>query len=119
MASRDSHLSKTREIAQFVQHLETSRFPEWGIVGIFYWALHLTDAWLAEELSIHPTNHINRNNLVREYLPEIAINYSALYILGRRARYETTSMTDSQYNQAYVEHFEPLQAYLSHLLQVL
>ena len=80
--------AKARQIEEFLEYLDISRFSEWGIVALFYQSLHLFDAWLAQEFSIHPMSHPRRNAFMAERLPDTAIQYRVLYDYSRAARYE-------------------------------
>jgi hypothetical protein len=72
----------------------TSVYPDWEIVMLFYCAVHAVDSFF-DTSSIpntfrHPKKHKIRNKLVAKHLSQIAGDYGLLYQLGRTARYDAT-----------------------------
>ena len=91
MAQKAEHLQKAQHNEDFSDCVATldgpASFDDWEAVAIFYAALQLVDAKLADH-SIHPDNHAERFSAVHDQFRMIWAEYSALYNLAREARYK-------------------------------
>lgn len=90
MPSDQVHLFKLRitEDAHNALQPNSNKHPDWVVITAFYQALHWVDAFLAKTQR-HPTNHVERNNEVKNDVDLKAIkrNYRRLYRASRFARY--------------------------------
>lgn len=96
MGDTSFHIKKAERNEQFFQsnNLSASPFNEWGVVVLFYSAMHYADAMLAQEFGRssqyrHPGNHPQRNAGVARSLTLGAIynDYMDLYDRSIDARY--------------------------------
>lgn len=76
----------------------SSEFPDWEIIGIFYSALHYMNLFLSKRYSVKIEDigsHKKRNEYIfNNCNKKIAIAYKTLYDLSREARYQFTDVSD-------------------------
>lgn len=68
----------------------TPPHDDWVITIAFYSALHLVDAYLAEEMNRTPESHRERNQVLRGHplLSSISPEYNSLRSASERVRYQ-------------------------------
>lgn len=117
MGDVNFHIKKAERNEQFFQsnNLRASAFNEWGVVVLFYSAMHYADAVLAKEFgrtSIyqHPQKHTHRNRGVARSstLGTIYNDYKNLYDRSRDARYNRISFPAGFLNSLEITRFEPV-----------
>jgi len=101
MNSLDDHLGKARHNLAFLGSLDLSGddFADWGIVVLFYAALHVVRAALHARETDHGTSHPQTQRGVEEVFPENAArSYERLYSRSRLVRYDElrASLADFQ-----------------------
>jgi hypothetical protein len=94
------HLDQARHNEDLAQKLGSRPLEayDWAITVLFYSLLHFVDAYLLDRHNLTPGGHTamwkkgqrlpGRNDLVRQYLPQIYNEYKILYDASRLARYE-------------------------------
>lgn len=111
------HIKKAERNEQFFQshNLRASPFNEWGVVVLFYSAMHYVDAILAREIRLrpeyqHPQNHWERNTGVAQSLTLGAVykDYKLLYDRSLDARYNCISFKAGVLNSLENTGFEPV-----------
>ena len=68
--------------------LQNPQYTDWEITTIFYSACKLVDAQLVKNTKKRPSNHAERNRLVRTKFFEIHKEYYLLYRLSIMSRYD-------------------------------
>ncbi len=90
MPSKENHVTQARHNRQFwTSHdLDTTRFRDWVVTGIFYEAVHWVEAYLATK-GDHPTTHGQRNHAMQLYkdLDAVLVDYDVLKTESENARY--------------------------------
>jgi hypothetical protein len=117
MGDTNFHIKKAERNEQFFQsnNLRTSTFDEWGVVVLFYSAVHYVDAVLARETRLppnqqHPPEHWDRNTGVAQSLTlgHIFNDYMRLYDRSLDARYKLISFKAGVLNDLQTTCFEPV-----------
>ena len=68
--------------------LENPQYVDWEVTTVFYSACKLVDAQILQNNKRKPSNHLERNRLVKTEFPAIFEEYKYLYKLSISARYE-------------------------------
>ena len=68
--------------------LKNPQYLDWEITLIFYSAGKFLDAALLKNGKKRPSNHVQRNRLVKTEFPAISNEYNMLYRLSIESRYE-------------------------------
>jgi hypothetical protein len=115
MGDTNFHIKKAERNELFFQSLRASLFDEWGVVVLFYSALHYVDAILAREFRLppacqHPQEHNERNTGVAQSLTlgDIYKDYKLLYDRSLDARYRCISFQAGVLNNLETTSFEPV-----------
>lgn len=117
MGDTNFHIKKAERNEQFFQsnNLRASKFDEWGVVVLFYSAVHYVDAVLARETRLppewqHPQEHWERNTGVAQSLTlgDIYKDYKLLYDRSLDARYKCISFKAGVLNNLETTCFEPV-----------
>lgn len=117
MGDTTFHIKKAERNEDFFQsnNLGDSTFNEWGIVVLFYSAVHYVDAILAREIRLppeyqHPQDHWQRNTGVAQSLTlkDIYKDYKLLYDRSLDARYYRISFKACVLNNLKTTCFEPV-----------
>lgn len=112
MPSQETHLDQANMnegFAQFLLGEESSpAATDWAATALFYAALHLVDAYLANS-DHHPTTHKARGNWVAwtSALSSIYASYSALQHQSELARYYCQHPTKAQVIGLFEKHYSP------------
>ena len=104
MPTRNQHAQKAEHDEAFSRHvrdtLNAADFCDWEAIAVYYAALHLVDAKLANH-GVHPPDHAARRKAVAQHLNLILREYLALEQLARQARYEAgTQITEADVAKA-------------------
>lgn len=119
MGNTNFHVAKAQRNEQFFQsnNLRTSAFCEWGVVVLFYSAVHYVDAVLARETRLppnwqHPPEHWDRNTGVAQSLRlgHIYSLYKRLYDRSLDARYKLASFQAEVLSDLETTCFEPVKS---------
>ncbi len=89
MPENEKHLQQYRHNKDFVQKgiNDTMKFSDWYVVGLFYCAVHLMEAYLSK-LNMHSGSHSDRAEILRKHVDsDTYINYQCLYNMSIKARY--------------------------------
>ncbi len=80
----------------------TANFYDWRVTVAFYIAVHLVERVLYKECKVNSSNHTDRKNFIKSNpcLREIRSDYQQLYQMSRKARYECSSISSSEYKDA-------------------
>ena len=83
----------------FVAYIQnSSEFPDWEIIGIFYSALHYMNLFLSKRYNVKIEdigNHKKRNEYISNNCNQkIAIAYKTLYSLSCEARYQFSNVSN-------------------------
>ncbi len=85
------HLVQARQNYHLYQALKQgSQHLDWAVTVLFYTALHLAEAYLAENTSdafSRPRGHEERSAAIRRHLPQIYSDYQFLRTRSTWARY--------------------------------
>ena len=117
MGDTNFHIKKAQRNEDFFQsnNLRDSTFNEWGVVVLFYSAVHYVDAVLAREVRLHPEfqqpqNHEARNTGVARSLAlqDIYADYKLLYDRSLDARYHRISFEANFLKNLETTYFEPV-----------
>jgi hypothetical protein len=125
MAGRAAHLAKAGHNERFSDRLaemnaETERFEDWEVTSLFYAAVHLADAYLAN-LGGHPVSHVQpeagkvpgRNQLVRRHIPLVWPHYRQLQNLSHVERYDAEArIPRAQVDRARSREYEAVKCLL-------
>jgi hypothetical protein len=117
--SKDEHLEKAEGnegVADSIQPTSQARI-EWKLVIMFYAAMHYVEAYLDIAMMTHLRSHTTRDSwMAREAnLRKVATPYNHLKFYGYNARYEVTTFTTQDINDAmgYLAHIRTeLEPYL-------
>ncbi len=75
-------------------------FSDWKVVTLFYAALHLVEAVLADACELHGKNHQDREQLMRDHADLFSNDsrrtYNKLRSLSHKARYESVSVSAAE-----------------------
>lgn len=117
MPSKDAHMSKARSNDSLSAMLG-SKFSssDWGVTTLFYSALHLVDAYLAQgRFGQHPKDHGERHVAIAasDFLSQIHSQYRELESRSREARYNCFPFDPGFYNNLRQTKFEPLKTHLA------
>ena len=103
MAEFEQHIGKYRHNDNFVRFgISSARGPynDWEVTARFYASIHLIEAVLCKELSLHSPNHAawdsNMSDHPDLFPRECAKNYASLKALARKARYETGDISAAE-----------------------
>lgn len=80
----------------------TPLYQDWEITTMFYSVVHLVNAYLDIHLTKYPRTHNQREQLIDQYLQQIATDYYTLKDICQRARYlvETTKLQPNEITEA-------------------
>src|SRR5437588_7560509 len=85
------HLPQARDNYRLYQELKQGgQHLDWAVTVLFYTALHLAEAYLAETISsafARPKGHEERSAAIRKHLPQIYGDYQFLRTRSTWARY--------------------------------
>lgn len=86
----------------------------WGLVFLFYSALHLVQAYARLNTPNDvPGDHEDRNNYVAYYMPEgIAVKYTKLYSISRQVRYGPCRFELNKVLSIQADIFAPIRKHL-------
>lgn len=91
MAAKQEHIQKAQHNEDFSDCVGTlgasPQYHDWEAIAIFYSALHLVDAKLADQ-NVHPANHSERAREVSARLRLLSGPYGVLSNLAHLARYK-------------------------------
>jgi len=127
MGDDSFHCDKaTRNSDFFVSaNLDSTPFPEWAVVVLFYECLHYIDAILWKDTSLsadlrNPCDHWHRKEALRNcaQLSTVAPFYLSLYDRSRDSRYTKPQISASEYNKIKIRTAEPLRVKLKGLLGI-
>ena len=76
-----------RAFYEMVQATWPDRFHDWKINPLFYSGLHRINYWFVKETGWAPENHFERNQQIRNRMPQVRSDYMDLYMMSMRARY--------------------------------
>ena len=100
-----SHWKRADNDLQECRELLAQGQSRWAVVALFYSALHRVQTYLVQEAT-QPRSHVQRDQLVRQHLSQVADAYLRLKAVNEYARYEPTftigvaevqAMLDSEY----------------------
>lgn len=111
MPTRDEHLRQAERNEQFLNSINSSLFPEWRVVIMFYISLHYVDAFLAQR-AIHPRTHGDRLIQVRSTLRTVFFDYRRLLGRSEDARYNAVLFTEPEAQQLFDDEFTRVRSYL-------
>jgi hypothetical protein len=92
MGTRANHKEKADHIQEFLNSIDSARFPDWVVTAAFYKAVHLVEMLFATH-GRHSDNHRDRHDTLKRSFREIWKQYRPLYALSRRARYKVRSIS--------------------------
>ncbi len=120
MPPRDQHIQRAVDNEDFYHRRLDLREPidrSWGVVVLFYAALHWVDAYLATK-NIHPADHHVRDQYVgmEANLRRIGPSYQLLEDRSRDARYQLLPFTAPQIQDLETNHFVPIRDHVKRLL---
>ncbi len=116
MAKHKKHLSQAKYNRKFYEDIKHT-YQDWAITGLFYAALHLVDAYLAQKgISVedHKTRH-RYLQMIKDLKP-IYPDYRALYDHSVNARYKFVKLSTEEIVQAHDKYFVPLEKKITKLL---
>jgi hypothetical protein len=95
MPARNDHETQWDSNHRLLVQLERQNaFPDWVVTVAFYAALHSLERFLALR-NKHPTDHLDRKNLLLSYEPQLSHqilrDYLDMYSMSIAARYECIS----------------------------
>jgi hypothetical protein len=103
MANSNNHKEQVNQNGLCYDDLiKAGSYSDWCTTVLFYKALHMVDQYLAK-YGLHPTNHYDRYNFIRMYLPNIRIEYKQLYEASIKSRYGTDYLSAADKGKAYHE----------------
>lgn len=90
MPTRAEHLAQARSNQRFTAAIDAAIYPDWAIASMFYEAVHLIRAWLADrgEEDIRSHGQIRDLLLAYHFPHRFRAIYHDLETLSRDARYE-------------------------------
>jgi hypothetical protein len=122
MATVKEHVAQWQHNRKFAAQIDRE-FVDWQVIAIFYTALHIVDAALAN-LNVQVSDHTKRNQEIttNAALATIKYKYMNLYRICRVTRYDAdpTSWLPKKYNSVndLVEDLlRPIENYLFALIQ--
>ena len=127
MGDDSFHIEKAnRNLGFFTSSkLDSTSFPEWAVVVLFYECLHYLDAVLWNDTSLpiecrSPRDHLHRKIALSQCsrLSNIAPVYLALYDRSLDARYRELEITRSYYSRIKTRTADPLRSALKGLLGI-
>ena len=99
MPNKDAHIKKAQHNEQFylIFDLDKTIYRDWVVVGVFYTALHLIDAYLATK-NIHPFSHGMRDDWVKKTpeLDKIWCDYRDLKEFRMKASYKVYEFSSQE-----------------------
>ncbi len=120
MANQLDHINKARHNEAFATSINGTKYLDWVVNGIFYSALHYTEAYLAI-YDIHPDSHPVRNEFIREDRNLGWNFYRNMYRPLRddsyEARYNMRIFTSEEVNRDIISVLENLKQYLSQYIR--
>lgn len=101
MPTAEKHKQQYESNRSFMSTID-NKYMDWRITVAFYCAVHLVDKILAEKMNVHPWSHIDRLTAVNRVDPikSGSADYSVLYTLSRKARYDCTCLKQADVNNA-------------------
>lgn len=95
MPDQQAHLRQARHNRDLIAALDptTTLFTDWVVIGAFYAALHMVEAWFAGR-GLHFMSHVERDDWIskaKELRRTIWPRYKELEFQSRRARYQCVS----------------------------
>lgn len=111
------HLNQAEHNQKFSEYIKYE-FPDWALVGLFYGALHLLDAFLLKAYNVKYEGHKERFKMMSmtKELKPIAPDYQALYDYSRNARYDMVKFKPEDVSYAQEKFYAPIKAHLSKFL---
>ena len=127
MGNDSFHIDKAnRNLGFFTSsNLDSTSFPEWAVVVLFYECLHYIDAVLWKDTSLpidcrNPCDHWHRKRAISNCsrLSAIAPVYLTLYDRSLDSRYTKLEISSSDYGKIKTRIAEPLRVALKGLLGI-
>lgn len=91
LSAKEQHECKAKHNSDFFNTIETSKFPDWAVVVLFYRGIHLIESCMAN-FNIHSNDHSKRKNTMNDnvefYTKDMIKSYIKLERLAHRARYK-------------------------------
>ena len=91
MSLQSLHEDKAAHNAKLYSSLNSSEYPDWVVVVLFYQGVHLIESIL-DIKGEHSESHLKRNEYMNDYVElfprQIKIDYRELERLSRQARYK-------------------------------
>jgi hypothetical protein len=105
MPDYKEHLEKSKHNDSFVEHLKDTKYIDWRIIGIFYSTLHSAHSCLHrldEKLKESELKgHLKVIKELSNYNNTLSNNYSSLYVLSRKARYDFIILSEDRVEDAF------------------
>jgi len=92
----------------FLSSFFLKRFNDWAVTVMFYASVHMTEAILAKNHSIHPLNHKERSDSIAK-LKSFPVNaYKTLEREARYSRYKNYQIFDIEVYRLFKSHMRVL-----------
>ncbi len=111
------HIKQAKRNEEFYQSVK-NEYPDWGIIALFYSALHYVDAFLKYK-NIDAEDHRERRSriLKTSELKPMYSRYNVLYKYSIDARYNMVIPNITNVEDVYIMFFLPLKNFIEDLLQ--
>jgi len=120
MPNQLDHINKARHNEAFAASIKETQFLDWLVNGVFYSAMHYTEAYLAINNN-HPNSHPVRNEFIQED-PNLGWNfyrnmYRPLRDDSYEARYNMRIFTLDEINRHIIPLLESVKQHLSQYIR--
>lgn len=103
MPDLKTHINQAERNEKIASTLFKTAYVEWGVVALFYSAVHYVEAFLAPQ-KVHSADHDERNKHVHAQLRSIEPDYHLLRLTSRQARYDGLIPNNDQISECMIAH---------------
>jgi hypothetical protein len=108
MPSFIDHSEHSRHNLAFLNSFFLKKFNDWAVTVMFYTGVHMTEAILDKDSSVHSQGHRERTGNVTNLASFPANAYKALERKAHDSRYKKYKVYDWEVYQLFKDHFQDL-----------
>jgi len=108
MPSFDDHCEHSRHNLEFLDSFFLDKFNDWAITVMFYAGVHMVEAILDKDYSIHSQNHYERFTHLTKLTSFTKNDYKVLEREAHNSRYKKYRIYSWEVHRIFKDHFQRL-----------
>jgi len=108
MPSFNDHCEHSRHNLEFLDSFFLDKFNDWAITVMFYAGVHMVEAILDKDYSIHSQNHSERSINLTKLMAFTKNDYKALEREAHNSRYKKYKIYSWEVHRIFKDHFQGL-----------